>query len=316
MKLLRPVLRLRRNLLRRLAFALVACLLFLGLCEITARVGLRLHADAKYGPRLASFHEADLKADPVTGWSWGDAFLFRGRETVAVDKPAGLRRLVTIGDSCVYGAMVASESTFAAKLDTLLKTDLGVDRVEVLNAGVPGYNTQQATAHLREKIAPYRPDVVIYYGTGADAALWLRGTDPSRAPRLDRLHHRLFASRAFLVLDRLVRSFHQREKPTATTLVQNDDLTSLRRACDSLGARLLLVEYLVGEDGLITSDLDGIGYDFAVPVVRLLPTFREINRPTRELIYDHEHSTPLGHSLIADRLRSEITALGWLKDTT
>ena len=309
---MRSLLRLRRNLPKKLLFAAIAVCAFFALLEIAARVGLHVVVSRADGPQLREFREQDLVADRKIGWAWDEQQLFRGRSDVAPGKPPGLFRVVAIGDSCVWGALVRPESTFSAKLDALLKERYGADRVEVLNAGVVGYGTRQATAHLTENLAAYEPDLVLYYGTGQEAALWMRGSGQSVAPSLERLHPYLFRSKAFLVLNHAVRAMH-RPSPPATYLEQNDDISALQAACEALGARLLLVEYLMAERAGITSDLDGVGYRFTAPVVRTLDAFREQSRPPRELIFDHEHPTPLGHSLIAVRLSERITREGWIE---
>ncbi len=299
--------RLRRNLRKRLLFAGMAVLLFFTLCEIAARVGLQVHLERKYGPRLAEFSESDLVADKNTGWAWKGQQLFRARDDVSPGKPTDLFRIIAVGDSCVWGAMVPPESTFTAKLDRLLKREYGAARVEVLNSGVVGYGAKQVAAHVRDKLTPFKPDLIIYYGTGAEASLWMRGAGVSKAPLLERLHPYLFYSRAFLMLNHAVRALRPPTPPTAV-LTQNDDITQLQQSCENHGAKLMLAEYLMVEKGIITSDLARVGDEFNVPVVRTLDTFTEQGRPPRELIFDHEHPTPLGHSLIATKLLDTIVA--------
>ncbi len=46
--------------------------------------------------------------------------------------------------------MVPQEATFSAKLETLLKSHYGEGRVEVLNAGVVGYNSKQVLEHFTQ----------------------------------------------------------------------------------------------------------------------------------------------------------------------
>lgn len=289
---------------RKLLYALAACLLFFALLEAVARLGLALIARNNYGPLLEQFGEIDLTADRDTGWTTPGDQPFRGRDEVALEKPADLVRIVTVGDSCVWGALVPPTATFSAKLDTLLKQSLGAERVEVLNGGVVGYNTRQVAAHVAKHIAPYHPDFIVYYGTGAESHLWLRATGESRSPFLERFQPLFFHSKAFLVLAHLLRAGHPR--PPIRVLTRNDDIAALQQTCEVIGARLLLVEYLIVENDRVTSDIDGIGLDLGLPVVRTLETFRAVGKPTRELIFDHEHPTPLGHTLIAGCLREAL----------
>ena len=81
----------------------------------------------------------------------------RGPER-AIPKPSGVFRVVLLGDSVVEGIGVKREAdTVASQLEGMLAKD----GVEVLNAGVRGYNTQAAVTLLGRRVLPYDPDLVI-----------------------------------------------------------------------------------------------------------------------------------------------------------
>jgi lysophospholipase L1-like esterase len=84
---------------------------------------------------------------------------FRDREH-AVAKPAGVYRIVVLGDSIAAGLHVErNEDVFPRILERLLVQD-GM-RAEVINLAVSGYNTQQEVEMLREKGLQYHPDLVV-----------------------------------------------------------------------------------------------------------------------------------------------------------
>ena len=63
-------------------------------------------------------------------------------------KPAHAQRILAIGDSFTMGVGVESSETFSKVLERLLRsTELGTS-VEVINAGVPGYNNRQEVTFL------------------------------------------------------------------------------------------------------------------------------------------------------------------------
>ncbi len=106
-----------------------------------------------------------LRADTVVTWSSAEftetsrtnALGLRGAE-VAPKRP-GMLRILAIGDSFTYGHGVQNDETYPAVVAALLRAR-GHD-VEVLNAGVPGYNTDQAyTWALRDGLA-LAPDLVL-----------------------------------------------------------------------------------------------------------------------------------------------------------
>src|SRR5262249_40224164 len=76
-------------------------------------------------------------------------------------------------DSFTYGAGLRSEETYVKQLETMLNQKLarhGI-RYEVLNAGVPGYNTHQELIHLREVGIMYNPDLILLGFNMSDAEL-------------------------------------------------------------------------------------------------------------------------------------------------
>jgi lysophospholipase L1-like esterase len=84
---------------------------------------------------------------------------FRDREH-AVAKPAGVYRIVVLGDSIAAGLHVErNEDVFPPILERLLG-QAGL-RAEVINLAVSGYNTQQEVEMLREKGLQYHPDLVV-----------------------------------------------------------------------------------------------------------------------------------------------------------
>lgn len=75
------------------------------------------------------------------------------------DKPDGTRRIVVLGDSVAFGPGVRLEETFDNQLEAMLDSDAAP--VEVLNMGVPGYNTAQEMITLRRRGLDLDPDLVL-----------------------------------------------------------------------------------------------------------------------------------------------------------
>ena len=115
---------------------------------------------------------------PTRGWDLkpGDGehsrLGFRSRE-IEVPKPAGVLRVVVLGDSYTYGLGVRKEEAFPNALDArLASARFQGRRVEVVNAGVPGYNTFQERLLLEEKGLPLSPDLVAVSFFLNDAIPW------------------------------------------------------------------------------------------------------------------------------------------------
>jgi hypothetical protein len=76
-------------------------------------------------------------------------------------KPAGVCRVLLLGDSFTYGDGLEWDQTYGMVLENLLNEAAGGPRFEVVNAGVPGYGTTQELSLLREIGFALEPDIVL-----------------------------------------------------------------------------------------------------------------------------------------------------------
>jgi lysophospholipase L1-like esterase len=75
-------------------------------------------------------------------------------------KPAGVYRIVVLGDSIAAGLKIDRfEDTFPAQLQKILAAQ--GKKVEVLSLAVSGYNTQQEVETLKERGLAFSPDLVL-----------------------------------------------------------------------------------------------------------------------------------------------------------
>ncbi|MFO0982048.1 MAG: SGNH/GDSL hydrolase family protein [Planctomycetota bacterium] len=89
-----------------------------------------------------------------------NALGFRNRE-IAIAKPAGLTRILCLGDSMTFGLQILREDgPYPQQLEKLLNQGEPTPRYEVLNAGVSGYGTDQEVATLRTRLLGLAPDIV------------------------------------------------------------------------------------------------------------------------------------------------------------
>jgi len=83
------------------------------------------------------------------------------RDSHPVQPPPGAVRVLALGDSITFGMGVEQDKTFPAQTEALLNARSPGARVEVLNMGIPGYNTLHELALLREVGFGLRPDLVV-----------------------------------------------------------------------------------------------------------------------------------------------------------
>ncbi len=159
-----------RALVRRILLLFLSCTVTLGLVEITLRtIGHRVLPGGESVSVGKIFNKNDhplgFSLRPgATGWllSGGD-YVQRARinsaglrdDEHALERPAGTKRILVLGDSFMFGQGVSMEEA----LPRLLEDE--IPGVEVINAGVPGYDLGQEYLYYRERGRRYRPDVVL-----------------------------------------------------------------------------------------------------------------------------------------------------------
>jgi SGNH hydrolase-like domain, acetyltransferase AlgX len=143
--------------------------LYVCLSFVALEIGVRLtHAEP----------DQFLEADPLLGWhlipgqsGWkvqGHEYATRiqinaeGYRDVlhAVQKPAGVFRILVLGDSNAEAMQVPLEESFSRLLEGELNRRPGV-RVEVINTGVSNYGTASEFLLLRRDGVRYQPDLVL-----------------------------------------------------------------------------------------------------------------------------------------------------------
>lgn len=85
---------------------------------------------------------------------------FRG-EPIAVPKPPATFRIFCVGGSSTFGSGVDTRDAYPARLQTVLQAHANRP-IEVVNAGVPGYNSQQSLVNVQRRIQPLEPDLVLF----------------------------------------------------------------------------------------------------------------------------------------------------------
>lgn len=89
---------------------------------------------------------------------------FRGPD-VAVPKPGGIFRILTVGDSCTWGLSVSEECPYPRVLERTLNQLVGDQselRVEVVNGGFSGDGLEQSLARV-EQFVSVEPDLITIY---------------------------------------------------------------------------------------------------------------------------------------------------------
>ncbi len=83
------------------------------------------------------------------------------RDSASQSLTSGSFRVLVLGDSNVYGVGVPADETFCARLERRLNDPPSVRPIDVVNAGIPGYNTRDQLALFRRLESAVAPDLVL-----------------------------------------------------------------------------------------------------------------------------------------------------------
>ncbi|MCA9912721.1 MAG: hypothetical protein KC496_05215, partial [Anaerolineae bacterium] len=84
-------------------------------------------------------------------------------DDIILPKPDGVFRIVALGGSTTYGLLVEPEQAYPAQLERLLREEYGYENVEVINAGVIGYDSWNSVVNLEFRVLELQPDMIIIY---------------------------------------------------------------------------------------------------------------------------------------------------------
>lgn len=158
--------------------AVVSPLLLIGFLEGVANLWERKQANGPYAWELVASRRMVWEEHPSPGagytlmkpgshYEWQgipvgvNSHGLRGPET-SYEKPPGTFRILNLGDSVVMGWGVREQETYGRRLESMLNGESNGDiRFEVINAGVPGWNLENALAYLQSEGLSYEPDLIL-----------------------------------------------------------------------------------------------------------------------------------------------------------
>lgn len=83
---------------------------------------------------------------------------------IAIPKPNGVFRIVTLGGSTTYGELIDDpQQAYPAQLQQILREEYGYSQIEVINGGVPAYTSWHSLVNFQFRVLDLQPDLVIVY---------------------------------------------------------------------------------------------------------------------------------------------------------
>jgi len=173
-----------RQILLRSSACLLGVVVALVLGEVAMRIA-GLDAPALRSGSLVTRHQ-----------SWPTMPDFRDRpDPLESEKPAGVRRIVVVGDSFTWGSGVLPQDAFPDRMQAQLDRHPRSPRVEVVNFSRPGWNTVGELKAIERFFDRLAPDVLVLEYT-------LNDSEPkSRDELIASLHHGLLRHEPTTILE-------------------------------------------------------------------------------------------------------------------
>jgi len=273
---------------------------------------------------------------------------FRNNE-VAIPKPIGAFRILSLGDSYAFGWGVKAEECYTRRLEVLLSERSALSRIEVINAAVPSYASWKERLLLDRLYEKLSPDLVICQVADNDlvrSPAQMKSFDQSVPRWVKKVlrNSRLFAmTRAFYLeggsgVQSVLAGDSERNRRLSreqfwefmeSTVTEVDsglvhDRARLASYVDDYAAmqthsgRRLVCLILPNRYQIYAGGYLSIGYKWleralqeeSIPALNATEYLRR-NRET-ELCLEDTHPNSLGHYLIADTLANYLIGSGFL----
>ena len=173
-----PTLSKRADLSLKILMSVFSSLLLVGLLEGLAYIWEQTQANGLYAWELVASRRMVWEEHPTPGAGYtlmkpGSHYEWQGipveinshglrSPEATYKKPPGTFRILNLGDSIVMGWGVREEDTYGRRLESMLNEESSGDlRFEVINAGVPGWNLENALAYLQAEGLRYEPDLIL-----------------------------------------------------------------------------------------------------------------------------------------------------------
>lgn len=313
--------------LRRLLMGMVVAAMMLLIAEGLLRLTLPVVRTATLPDTMVNEHIMQRHAysyDPDLFWYWAslpvpseyvNQYGFRYHKPMTPEKPAGMIRAITFGDSQTYGAGVGPHQTWAAAAER----ELGEDRWQVLNAGISGYRSLNIYRLLQKKIEVFQPDVIIIdcmpYDSARDDGLTTRevSADDWRGTLSGLFWH----SRIYYALRQVVeksKTDRPRWLDQAPVNEQgkmgygNHDL--IAAWADRRGIKTVFVQYPVWSNQGIQCMAQPQELPPGYPVAMACDKLKADGRPPDQLFQDTNHLTVAGNEVVGKAVAEAVATLG------
>lgn len=263
-------------------------------------------------------------------------------------KDGAAKRIFALGESSVFGFGLEDDETWPHRLEAKLAAEALPERYLVINAGNNGHNSLQSALRFYLRVAPERPDVVVYYAAINDVmnarpehdAIWITPDmlfidSLSAYLRKTRQYQNLYARSVLGVLVANAWNAYRGVPPAPPRELTWDpspkgtpqemdarferNLLTLLDMCRRSGAQLVLTTFIYDPARLDPAYAAGVrlrneatrevARREGVPLVDLERAFAEVPRPADYFFPDAYHPNERGAEWIASVLAEQLPPL-------
>jgi lysophospholipase L1-like esterase len=242
-----------------------------------------------------------------------------------VEKPPGVRRVMTLGCSTTFGWGVSDTEAYPARLEAILSE--GGHPVEVINGGQPGHTSFQGLHLWDTVLASYAPDVVLFgylvqdsrtvqYSDRSQALLQQDGEFLKQS-----LLHR---AKTYLWVKAMIDGVRAEAKESAeggTFRIPEgeyvDNIRAFKKRVEGVGGQFVLFGYPLERSGYTESHralLHAAAAELEVPIYDPQPEMER--RTASEPLYfpqDRGHANAAGNEVIAQGVAQFLVSSGLVK---
>jgi len=171
----------RPHIIYRVAKNIFITFVFIGLTLLLLELGVRAYMNRFATPKMKAQYV--LSSDELLNQSGAQQTLrpvplltylpefqhlnnlgYRDEDDTEIPKPADTFRIAALGGSTTYGTGTASAAeAYPAQLEHILEEDYGYINVDVVNAGVPTWNTWNSVSNLAFRVLEVEPDLLLIF---------------------------------------------------------------------------------------------------------------------------------------------------------
>ena len=234
----------------------------------------------------------------------------------ARERTPGTVRIVGLGDSGMFGWGVEQDEDYLSVLESNLNARTGGPKVEVLNFGTPGYNTQLEIELLKQKALAWSPDIVLFGWCVNDFDLpyFVRKQEDRLGWSLSWVNDLLAYRKRFQARwwgTELLDPHDVEMEKIASSLVSGAQVSAVR---DQIGALQQLGErekFKVLFVGPLRTNILAILKDQHIPYINTFEAFKPGSVPPEWCLHEI-HPRKEGHRAIGEYLAKDLEQRGWL----